>query len=223
MRKLTVNETANVSDDLDAICNELNGLRQNTNQYLAAQFYTEAASNALDPYFLRMGGAELGKQFSKDLELATKLAQLKGKLKSLFYDSDGNVTVFRMPVDQVSRAFLWGPGTAAPNKWTKNRYQQTGDGLSYGDSLLLSFACNLDGCIRAKWATLVNLSSNPNGTGDWAFSLKSKTTAFSCFTLTPEVYRRSTYQQLCGVAEMDYGAARDGDARVGMKLKLQSL
>jgi hypothetical protein len=222
MRKLTVNETADVNGDLDAICNELNGLRQNTNQYLVTQL-PDQPSDTLDPYFLKVGGAELGKQFSKDLELATKLAQSKVKLKAFQYSKDGTMTVFGMVVDQVARAFLWSPGVVAPNKWTKNRYQQSGDGVSYGDSLLLSFACNLDGSLRAKWATLVNLSSNPNGTGDWSFSPKAKTSAFSCFTLTAETYRRPTYQQLCGVAEMDYGASRDGDARMGMKLKLQSL
>lgn len=222
MRKLTVQETEDVNNDLASICAEVIGLRHNTNQYLTIQL-PDRPADALDPYFLRLGGAELGKQFSKDLELATKLAQSKGKLKALRYDKDGNVTVFEMPVDQVARAFLWTPGVVAPNKWTKNRYQQSGSGISYNDSFLLSFACNLDGSIRAYWATLVNLSSNPNGTGDWAFSPKAKTAAFSCFTLTPEVYRRPTYQQICGAAEMDYGASRDGDARMGMKLKLQSL
>lgn len=221
MTKLSLEQTAAIKQDLFTLARGFNAFRQNTSQYLTAQGLNPKDKN-LDPFYLYEGGSDLTKQFHKDWQLASKIAIAKGLLSVMKYagsDHTGfNLRISETPIEEVSKAFMWVPGVTVPNKWTGNKFSQS----KRTTTLLLSFACNFDGSIRSLWAAIAELTSNPDGkTGDWTFSADTHNAAFSSLTLTQSIFSRTSYQQIVGNLELDYGVS--GDAKKGMKLLLDKL
>lgn len=207
-----------VKADIRTIVEWFNLYRLHNNRFISENGLV-ATTKSLDPYFLFAGGWELGKQFSKDWQMATKMATAKKALKAMVYSPDPNqigfdLTIGGEPVEEKSKAYFWVPGLEVPNKWTGNKYSQCKTSLT----LLLNFGCNVDGTIKRVWAALVRLTGNPDGkSGDWKFSADSKDNAFSTLTLTKEVAGRPSYAQLWGQSENDYGV-KSLDAKIGMKV-----
>ena len=220
MKKLTI-ELPEIKQDLYIICQIINGLRNNANQYLNGKGL-DVASKEIDPYYLFEGGATRGTQFYRDWKLAIKIAESGSLLKTIkncVGEEGVNLNLCGSEVLTVTRAWHWIPGVVPPNDWTGTKLKKEG----ITDTLMLSFGCNSDGTIRQFWAAVDSLNNRADGKGDWNFSPDAKNSGFSTFTLTQEVYRRATYQQICGSALLDYGNNRDGDAKKGMKLKMENV
>lgn len=221
--KLTDDELNVVKGDIKTIVRWFNDYRRHNNEFIIKHGLV-ATSKELDPYYLHCGGAELTKLASKDWQMAIKIAREKGELKAL-KDADPNqegfdYEIFSKEMEAKSRAYMWAPGKVIPNQWTGNKYSQCKTPLT----MLLSIGCHFDGMIKKYWAALVKLTGHPDGkSGDWKYSAKSNDNAFSTFTLTKEVTRRPSYQQLFGQAEDDFGYRGDGNALKGMKIVLENV
>jgi len=221
MKKLTDSEKDLLARDLILIANGINGIRENQNNYLSSYSLSPESIRELDPYYLRAGGATMGIHFSATRQLATKIAVQRNDFSLLAYNGN-ELTINGTPVEEASRSFLWTPSTQAPNQWSRGRFQQKDHkGISYSDYLLMTFACNDTGLIRSMWAASVILSSSPDGKGDWSFS--GNNAGFTSYTLTADSVKLPSYQQIIGTTIPDYGTDKGGDAKKGLKLKMESI